>query len=121
MEKPTGKKFDTGKIRLDLIPPAALAALGEVLRMGANKYADDHNWRKGVAYSRLYASAQRHLTAWATGEKRCPQDGQLHLGSVLSCVAMLCEFEAQDRTDLDDLTIWGPDHDEILGWVKGVT
>ena len=51
-----GKKFDEGKVRVDLIPTESLFAVAEVLTFGASKYGE-HNWRKGMAWSRLYAAA----------------------------------------------------------------
>jgi len=49
-----GIKHDAGKLRLDLIPPEAIRALGEVLTYGTNKYGD-RNWEKGISEDRLYA------------------------------------------------------------------
>jgi hypothetical protein len=39
-----GKKFDQGKIRLDLIPPQTIIDVGQVLTYGASKYGPE-NWR----------------------------------------------------------------------------
>jgi hypothetical protein len=41
----TGRKNDNGKVRLELVPPELLFAVGQVLTFGANKYAD-RNWEK---------------------------------------------------------------------------
>lgn len=97
----TAVKFDSKKLRYDLIPSAAEAALAEALTLGATKYSPN-NWREGIVYSRLLASLRRHVSALAAGEDRCPVDGQLHLGSIMAIAAMLCEYEATGRKDLDD-------------------
>ena len=62
-----GVKFDRGKVRLDLVPTEAIHALGRILTAGAAKYGE-HNWRKGMAWSRVYGAAQRHLTAFWSGD-----------------------------------------------------
>lgn len=96
-----GIKHDSGKLRMDLIPPAALSAMAQALTMGAEKYGE-HNWRGGLAYSRVIAAVLRHIQAWLGGEDHDPVDGQLHLGSALTGLAMLCEFEASGQNHLDD-------------------
>lgn len=62
-----GNKWDGGKTRLDLISPIAEEWEGRVLTKGAKKYAD-HNWRKGIAYSRIIGAMKRHLNAISRGE-----------------------------------------------------
>lgn len=111
-----GKKNDNDKLRMDLIPPAALAAMADTLTMGANKYGA-HNWREGIVYSRIIAAVLRHIQAWQSGEDRDPEDGQLHLGSALTGLAMLCEYEAGPDRGLDD-RFPGVTAAEIRRWVK---
>ncbi len=102
-----GNKFDNGKLRLDLIPPEATIALGQVLTMGAAKY-DSRNWEKGFAWGRSIAALKRHLTAWEAGENKDPESGFSHLAHVLCNAAFLVTFEARnigtdDRTELTGL------------------
>ncbi len=59
---------DTGKPRLDLIPPLWLRRLGTHLGNGAVKYGDS-NWQKGQPLSRYYASGMRHMLAWFEGQE----------------------------------------------------
>ena len=87
-----GRKDDTGKLRYDLIPPHALAALAQVYTLGAHKYGD-HNWRGGMAWGRIFAAAMRHLMAWACGRRVDPDDGQHPLASVAWCCFTLMEYE----------------------------
>ena len=63
-----GIKHDGGKVRMDLLPMEALIEEAKVLTFGANKY-DAHNWRSGIAYSRLMAAAYRHMAAFMQGER----------------------------------------------------
>lgn len=95
-----GKKYDGGKIRLDLVPPSLLSAVGRVLTFGAAKYGD-HNWQKGIAHSRLYAAAQRHMVAYWSGKDIDEESGLLALDHTLCDLAMLRELIVT-RPDLDD-------------------
>src|SRR5437899_3061811 len=74
----TAAKFDTGKSPVSLIPRDAQLAEADVLAFGAKKYAA-HNWRKGMAWSRLGDAAMRHLLAWLDGEDVDPETGLSHL------------------------------------------
>jgi hypothetical protein len=89
-----GNKYDSGKPRLDLIPPEAEYALGCVLAYGAGKYAD-RNWEKGFAWGRSVGALKRHLTAWEAGQDRDPESGLPHLWHVLTNAAFLVAFESR--------------------------
>lgn len=86
-----GSKHDAGKPRFDLIPPAALRSVAQVLAHGAEKYGDE-NWR-GVpdARSRYLAAAYRHLNAWHRGEITDEDSGQPHLAHAICCALFLLE------------------------------
>ena len=99
-----GTKFDGGKRRMDLIPHEALYAMADVLTFGAEKY-DAHNWRKGLEHSRLYAAAQRHLTAYWSGETMDPESGLNHLAHAMTDIAMILGL---------------PGHDDRLCWVSNL-
>lgn len=84
-------KFDRGKPRLDLLPTSALEEVAKVMAAGAAKY-DDHNWRKGTAWSRYYAAALRHLFAWWRGEDNDPETGLSHLAHATCCLLFILEY-----------------------------
>jgi hypothetical protein len=65
----TGAKRDTqsGKLRYDLISPLALTRLAVIYTKGAEHYGD-RNWEKGMPFSRVMASLQRHLFAFLMGD-----------------------------------------------------
>ena len=92
-----GRKDDQGKPRVDLIPPRALLAMGEVLGHGAAKYGAD-NW-KGLENGsrRLYGAALRHLLAWGMGERADPESGLPHLAHALTCLALMMELDGEPR------------------------
>lgn len=105
------RKDDTGKPRMDLIPPEALYALGRVLEYGARKYAD-RNWEKGFAWGRSVAALKRHLSAWEAGQDFDPESGMPHLWHVLTNAAFLLAFEARgvgtdDRATGCAVHLWG--------------
>lgn len=60
-----------------------------------------HNWRKGIAYSRLFDALMRHLWAWWGGEETDPESGESHLDHAACCLMFLRELKEM-RQDLDD-------------------
>lgn len=84
-------KFDTDKLRYDLIPPSAMKALAEVLTYGAKKYKPN-NWRNGDK-DRYIAALYRHLEAWRAGEQKDEESGMTHLSHALTNVAFLLELD----------------------------
>lgn len=101
MEKTNeGIKLDQGKMQIGLISGIFLFGLAKVLTFGAKKYAA-HNWRNGIAYSRLFDALQRHLWAWWTGEETDPETGESHLDHAACCLMFLREL-SQTRPGLDD-------------------
>ena len=90
-----GRKDDQGKIRLDLMPPELITAIGSVLTMGAAKYTD-RNWEKGMKWGRVYAALQRHLLAWHSGETADPESGMSHLWHAGCCIAFLITYEQRN-------------------------
>jgi len=94
-------KFDTAKVRLELLSVPAMEAIAEVMTFGARKYAA-HNWRKGFEWSRLFGALLRHTFAAMRGEDRDPESGLLHLAHAGCCVMfllehVLCKLGTDDR------------------------
>lgn len=73
-----GTKNDSEKIRLELLSSSWLMGVGRVLTFGSKKYAA-HNWRKGIALSRLLGACLRHVLAFLGGEDLDPETGLSHL------------------------------------------
>jgi hypothetical protein len=103
-----GVKHDTGKIRLDLVPPELMIAVGTILSFGADKYGDN-NWRGGLNYSRIVGALLRHLVAYQMGEKIDPESGKPHLWHAACNLAFLITFESHpdDYKKFDDLYTYG--------------
>ncbi len=95
-----GRKDDAAKPRVDLLDADFLLMVGNVMGFGAQKYAA-HNWRGGIAYSRLIAAALRHLLAILKGEDLDPESGFPHTAH-LGCCVMFLHWMMANRKDLDD-------------------
>jgi len=93
-----GKKFDEGKLRMDLIPPAAIYGLAKVLSYGSEKYGD-RNWEKGIDPGRIFAAAQRHLWAYWSGEDTDEESGLSHLDHAACNIAFLQTYRNGRRVD----------------------
>lgn len=85
-------RYDSGKSRVDLIQPSFILALGEHYGAGAKKYAE-RNWEKGMSYSRCYASAQRHMLAFHSGEWLDEETGTPHVIAAAWNMAALHFYE----------------------------
>lgn len=91
IENDAGVKFDQGKPPIHLIPSFPLICVAKVLEYGAVKY-DEHNWRKGMAWTRPYSAAQRHLLAWNDGEDLDPETRLNHIDHALCELLFLRQF-----------------------------
>lgn len=93
-DKKLGMKYDSGKLRYDLIPPEILEELAKILTHGANKYGDN-NWKLlEDPMDRYYAALMRHLQEWRKGNSIDEDDsGELHLSHALANIAFLVYFE----------------------------
>lgn len=93
--KPTpteGQKFDSDKLRYELLPPELLEETARVLTFGAEKYSA-RNWELGMAWSRPFGALMRHMWAWWKGEDKDPETGYSHLAHACCCIAFLVAYE----------------------------
>lgn len=118
---PQGLRYDAGKVRLELLSPIALIGVARVSTKGAKKYAD-HNWRKGMAWSKVIGSLFRHFMKFMSGEDydsdpNCPEcvlgipgtddwvcknhTGELHVDQITWNAMALSEYYRTHR-ELDD-------------------
>jgi hypothetical protein len=99
--KKLGMRFNSGKVRLDLLPFGAISEVANVSTYGSRKY-DDENWRKGLKFKDTYRAILSHAFKWFTGEQYDPESGCHHLAhAAWNCLAIV-EFELLNRTELDD-------------------
>lgn len=72
-------RFNSGKLRYDLLEPYAIQELVRVFTKGAEKY-DDWNWLKGgMKTSTMLASLKRHIAAFEMGEDIDSETGVHHM------------------------------------------
>ncbi len=100
MSESSGRKDDQDKTRVDLLDAGFLEGVGRVLGFGAVKYAA-HNWRSGIAYSRLLGAILRHTFAILRGEDIDKESGEPHVFH-LGCSVMFLSWMMTNRKDLDD-------------------
>lgn len=96
----TATKHDAAKPRHSLLPPHALDAIIAVLEYGAVKYGA-RNWTGGMAYSRPWDAAKRHMWAWWKGEDVDPESGLPHLAHAAVSLMFLIDYQATN-TEGDD-------------------
>lgn len=92
----TGGRKGTKPARFGLIPWDVMRELSEHYSKGAAKY-DDHNWRRGYAWSLNFDALMRHLSAWWEGEDVDPETGSSHLSAVMWHAITLRYFQMHDR------------------------
>lgn len=95
-----GDRFNIGKLKWSLVSFKSLEPMVRVLMFGASKY-DDHNWKKGLKYTEVAESLQRHLNAFIDGENHDPESKLSHVGHIL-CNAMFLSYMSLFREDMDD-------------------
>lgn len=95
-----GVKDDSSKPPMHLIDGYALEQLANVLAFGAEKYAP-HNWRKGLAQTRLISAAMRHLSAFNGGQDTDPETG-LHHAAHAMCCCMFMVWMSANKPQFDD-------------------
>ena len=89
----TGPKYDTGKLRYDLVTPDVIKAIAEVLTFGAEKYAPN-SWQLVPDAKRRYTAAlMRHFEAYRAGEQLDQESGLSHLSHALCNLMFLQHFE----------------------------
>lgn len=86
--------------RFELMPWNALGEIAEVYAYGAQKY-DDHNWRKGYAWSLSFGALMRHLALFWEGENLDMESGLPHLAHAGFHILTLLTF-IEDQLGKDD-------------------
>ena len=91
-DQPTNK-YDTGKLRIDLVPPAIIEAVAEIREYGNNKYKDPDSWKTVEPY-RYIAALGRHFCEYLRDPKSVDaESGVSHLKHMACNVAFLLELE----------------------------
>lgn len=114
-----GVKGDAGKPDLSLLSAIWIFGVGDVLTYGSQKRGA-HNWRKGLAITRLMSGALRHIFQFLAGEdidrddncpdcqrfdktgEHCTKHSNKHHLFCASCNLMFASELLVTRPDLDD-------------------
>lgn len=84
-----GLKYDSDKLRWDLLPIDTIEDVVKILTFGANKYGPD-NWQGLDNFEdRYYGALMRHITAWRKGEKMDEESGLSHLAHAMCNLVFL--------------------------------
>lgn len=97
-------KFDKDKLRYELIPVEATAAIARVLTYGAKKYKPD-NWKQCENPDRFIGALYRHLEAHRSGEINDKDSGLSHMSHVLTNAAFLEYFISNEISTETDKNI----------------
>ena len=102
-------KFDTDKVRYELLDPLFLEGIAKVLTFGAKKYCD-HNWIKCDSIMRYFGATMRHLWAFARGEDNDEETGINHLFHAGCCLMFLSGLFMRKKSS-DDRTLVNPNEE----------
>lgn len=84
-------RFNSGKLRMSLVPASYSQYAAKVLEYGAIKYSPN-NWRRGGNWTEIYESLQRHIDSFREGEDFDPESGLPHLSHAAFNLMVLIEF-----------------------------
>lgn len=84
-------RFNKTKTLLSAVSPFVYYMVALIWTMGAIKYERD-NWRKGMPFSDVMDSFERHYFAWKLGEENDSESGLHHLAHAAWNILVLLEF-----------------------------
>lgn len=96
----SGRKNDSKKVPLDLIPYESLEEIGKVLAEGEKKYTTA-NWAEGIEMRRLLSACLRHIGQFNNGEDFDKETKTLHLANA-ACNLIFAIWMYKNRPDLDN-------------------
>lgn len=95
-QKKEGIKYDSEKVRYDLVPYYTVEQVAKILTFGATKYGD-YNWKDlENPFNRYYAACMRHLVDWRKGVKVDEETGVSHLAHAITNLLFMLEIESED-------------------------
>lgn len=102
-----GLRFNTGKLRVDLVPSDVVEELARVLGFACTERVPpypERNWERGMKWSDVVASLERHLLDVKLGRRLDPSGTGLRSTALLLCNAVfLCGYDIRGLHHLDDL------------------
>jgi len=147
-KKEQARRYNSGKLRYDLLPPFAINEIVRIFSIGSDKYtlrdkegnvtdSADFNWSKGQKWTHTLASAERHINKFKMGadfdtdysQELLQKWGNVyHIAAAAWNLIVLLEFY-RTHSELDDRRFGylntkkiALDIDEVLcDWVKAWT
>lgn len=102
-----GLRDNAGKLRVDLVPADVIEALAGVLGHACTSRKPpypERNWERGMPWSKVVASLDRHLLDVKRGRRLDPSGTGLRSTALLLCNAVfLCAYDLRGMHHLDDL------------------
>ena len=98
-----GIKYDSEKIRFDLVPPECEAMIAAVLTIGSLKYSAN-NWQKIEDIQTRYFNAEcRHMNAKRLGEVFDPETGLPHSAQAVASLIFILWEDIKDNIGADNV------------------
>ena len=91
------RKFDSGKLRWDLLPWDSVEDVVDVLTYGEAKYSADSRQKVDDGQNRYFSALLRHLIAYKQGEDLDPESKKLHLAHVATNALFLLWFNKEGK------------------------
>lgn len=96
--KNTGRKFDEGKPRWQLLPLGEVEEVVQILTQGASTHGD-YNWQLMEDTDRYIGALFRHIKAWRCGEILDKESGLHHLAHAICNCLFLMWFDNKEYND----------------------
>jgi hypothetical protein len=114
--KKIARRYNSGKLRYQLITPIGLSKLAEVYTKGASKYTlynedgsikedGSNNWKKGLPFTDIIDSAKRHIQAWESGEDIDPDLQSQHLANAAWNIMTILHL-TETNPEFDNRDVW---------------
>ena len=94
-----GLKYDSKKLRWDLLPIEYVEEIVKVLTYGADKYTDNSWQQVKNGIERYYAALMRHLVDWRKGEDIDPESNLKHLSHAACNIIFLLYLTNLNKYD----------------------
>lgn len=94
------ERHNNNKTKWSLLSYPALEGLVKVLEFGSKKYSA-HNWTKGLLYTEICDSLDRHKVAFLSGEDLDLESGLPHVDH-MQCNTMFLAFMFRFQPTFDD-------------------
>lgn len=104
--------FDRDKLPLELVDPILSKSVAKVLQFGISKGYQKNNWRKGMEWSRVLGSLERHIADWKAGDTNDLESTLNHLAHA-ACDIMFLLYYERKFPELDDRLFELPEKQEF--------